>query len=99
LLAFHLGLFGTITREDLKLLTSIRNVFAHAASAVAFDHPDVEAACKKLKLLDALGVSKVELLTGKMAYIETCAQITGRLSLRVKGTPGSGLKFEVKPLP
>ena len=98
LIAYHLDVFGPITREDLKLLTSIRNVFAHTASAVGFDHPDVDAACKNFKLIETFG-SKVELLTAKMTYIETCAQITGRLSLRVKGSPGSGLKFEVNSLP
>lgn len=56
-LAYALGFFGPITRNDLDHLRHIRNAFAHARKTITFETKEIAAECRKLKLCDMYTVS------------------------------------------
>ena len=43
-----LGLITDLIRDELNTIREIRNVFAHTASFITFDTPEVSAACERL---------------------------------------------------
>lgn len=47
-LAYALGIYGHAAYADLCIIKEIRNVFAHSAVAMDFDHPDVAKRCSDL---------------------------------------------------
>jgi hypothetical protein len=48
--AGSLGLIGTETSKNLKVIRLVRNAFAHSMTEVAFTTPEIEAACALLTL-------------------------------------------------
>jgi hypothetical protein len=52
IMGYSLGVYGTITRDDLMRIKFIRNAFAHAPRAITFDTPNVSALCLELGYLD-----------------------------------------------
>jgi hypothetical protein len=65
--AFAIGLIGKQARSDLDHIRLVRNVFAHGAFEIGFQHPDVVAICSQFQLV---GNKK---LPSRDAYIETVA--------------------------
>jgi hypothetical protein len=54
--------FGLLTRplaDELHMMRTIRNTFAHAKMPVSFDMPPVESAVRSLKLLTSIGGGKI----------------------------------------
>ncbi len=51
-LAYAIGVYGSITRDDLEVLSGLRNIFAHSAEAVSFDTPEIRERCLRLKAFE-----------------------------------------------
>lgn len=47
--AYALGLFGPLTKGDMKCLNEVRNVFAHNMNPVTFDDPEIVEMCVNLR--------------------------------------------------
>jgi hypothetical protein len=48
-IGYAIGLYGPLTCEDLDIIRSIRNTFAHTAAPTSFDDPSIQAKCEQLK--------------------------------------------------
>jgi len=55
--AYAIGMFGIVTRDNLSAVTSIRNLFAHSPTLISFETREVVIACKKLKVIEAYKVA------------------------------------------
>ena len=53
-LAYLLGLFGPLTHKDLKLISKIRNQFAHLSTVLDFGDQSILNRCQELKVRDLL---------------------------------------------
>ena len=51
-----LGLFGPLTRKDLDIVRSVRNLFAHTALPVSFINLELDGKCKKLSSPERLAL-------------------------------------------
>jgi hypothetical protein len=49
---FELGIYGSETKEDLRLIREIRNGFAHEVAIRSFEEPAIKDHCGNLKLID-----------------------------------------------
>jgi hypothetical protein len=47
---FAIGLFGSMTRNDLNQIKFVRNEFAHEISPLSFDVQKISEACNKLRI-------------------------------------------------
>jgi hypothetical protein len=47
-LGFAMGIYGQEMKDRLDIIRNIRNVFAHRVLPLDFDHPVVQAECRKL---------------------------------------------------
>ncbi|MGH6889553.1 MAG: hypothetical protein ACREHF_10195 [Rhizomicrobium sp.] len=56
-MAYSLGGIDAGTRDDLHIIRSVRNVFAHANTNVSFDTDEINNACLKLDPKRLLGLS------------------------------------------
>jgi hypothetical protein len=52
-LGHALGLYGRVTRDDIILISKIRNAFAHSPQSLSFDNPLIYDNCRHLKALYA----------------------------------------------
>lgn len=50
--AYAIGMFGKVTRDNLVEVTKIRNLFAHTPTPVDFDTPEIVVACKRLRVIE-----------------------------------------------
>ena len=55
--AYAIGMFGKVTRDNLSAVTKIRNLFAHTPTPISFDTPEVANACKRLKIIEAYKIA------------------------------------------
>jgi hypothetical protein len=53
-MGYSLGIYGKVTRDDLKRIKNIRNVFAYSFRPITFDTPEVAKECLELCYLDHL---------------------------------------------
>ena len=83
-LAYCLGAFGEITRNDLVRIVKIRNLFAHSAHAITFDTMTIRNLCfelKALKAYEANGIWQnkdpaVNIEDPRELYIRTCLDVS-----------------------
>jgi hypothetical protein len=52
-LGHAMGLHGRVTRDDIILISKIRNAFAHSPQSLTFDNPLIYENCRHLKALSA----------------------------------------------
>lgn len=52
-LGHALGLYGRVTRNDIIIISKIRNAFAHSPQSLNFDHPLIYENCRHLEALHA----------------------------------------------
>lgn len=58
-IAYAMGFYGPVTRDDLLLIARIRNVFAHSAKNIAFDNTLIEGNCKHMRSLQEYSKSGI----------------------------------------
>lgn len=58
-MGYSLGLFGQKARDDLHMIRSIRNTFAHSRLSLDFDQEAVAAACMQLTLPERVALLPV----------------------------------------
>jgi len=68
-MAEALGLFGLETRQNLDVIQTVRNAFAHSLLVVSFEAPEIAQACNALILSDQIVTSSK--LTKDMIKSET----------------------------
>jgi hypothetical protein len=51
-MGYALGIYGEVTREDLRRIKLIRNAFAHSPRAITFETPEVKEKCLALSYVD-----------------------------------------------
>lgn len=74
-LGYSLGLFGRMARDDLHMIRSIRNTFAHSRLSLDFDHASVAAACMELTLPERVALMPVtESSDPRECFIHTAFQ-------------------------
>lgn len=94
-LAYTLGEFGRITRNDLQAIKRVRNIFAHTAERVRFNDDDIRDICFELKTLKVLGAGLPS--SPRMRYVKTCSEIATRLLAVISDDPALASLYE--PLP
>jgi DNA-binding MltR family transcriptional regulator len=62
--AYALGVYGPMTRDDLVVISQIRNVFAHAPRAISFKMTEISELCRKIKILDSYRVANIRASLG-----------------------------------
>jgi hypothetical protein len=60
IIAHALGIFGDKTRQNLDIIRTIRNAFAHAAHPIRFDDPDIATLCEYLEVPDPIRFGDVK---------------------------------------
>jgi hypothetical protein len=53
-MGYALGIYGEVTREDLRRIKLIRNAFAHSPRAITFETPDVKEQCLALSYVSRI---------------------------------------------
>ncbi len=51
-IGYSLGIYGTVTRDDLQRMKRIRNAFAHSPRSITFETREVSSECLGLRYLD-----------------------------------------------
>ncbi len=82
--AFAFRIFDGATKDNLKIIKSIRNVFAHAKKLVDFDDPLIAAEFRRIKVPNFrkkfhANVKKGNLYLPKEAYVLLCIVISAFL--------------------
>jgi hypothetical protein len=88
-MAFAFRIFDEATKDNIKIIKNIRNVFAHAKKLVDFDDPLISAEIKKIKVPGYskrfhLKVRKGNHYPSKYAYVMLCIIVTTML-IRKRG--------------
>jgi hypothetical protein len=108
-LGYAIGLYKNIVRNDLHVIRTIRNGFAHATNPLEFRHKLIRAeieklqflewteAARKLAILDGFETEKdspsLKNLSLARKYVYTCTQIAN--DLRLTWPRSSGKKKEI----
>lgn len=80
-LGYALGLYGKMTRSDLRKLVSVRNRFAHELHTREFSNPEIAKLCGELTLIKTLSSGDYKYAPGpKDAFIMTIMFIGNMLS-------------------
>ncbi|MFA4994877.1 MAG: hypothetical protein WC521_06200 [Bdellovibrionales bacterium] len=102
-MAETMNLFGPATRQNLDIIRTIRNAFAHSLSVKSFKTPEVAKACKALilpfgdKRHPFFGNGKIKFKTPRQKFVSITILISGHVML-------GGMEFEdddgvSKPIP
>lgn len=87
-MGYCLGIYGEVTRNDLRRLKNIRNVFAHSPRTITFETPEVASLCLELRYLDNLpGASTFCETNPRQIFFETVRMLI--LDLHAIGFPKS----------
>jgi DNA-binding MltR family transcriptional regulator len=73
-LAYALGVYGSNARDDLDLMRTIRNLFAHDQGHLSFDDEVVLGLCRQIKWLDTFqwgGVLSKQTFSPRQIFVDT----------------------------
>ncbi len=76
-----LAIYGPQMTRRLTLIKGIRNAFAHSAVPLDFDHPTIEAECKKLSLFKPTIELKRNI---RLAFLSACIGLARNLESYAK---------------
>jgi hypothetical protein len=107
-IAAALGLIGPITRENLRIIRSVRNAFAHAKVPIKFSTAEVAAICADLQHIEIFdppeGVDQSE-RPPRVRFESVCAEIMMRFTsyngfdIQFKDEHGNPKKILMASLP
>ena len=88
---YYMGIYGHVHKNNLDCIKAIRNAFAHAATPLSFETPEVKAACDLMKQPKPIhphainaktGKPEFEIVGGESArdrYIKICSRVAHNL--------------------
>jgi hypothetical protein len=75
-----MGMYGSITTNDLNVIKLVRNEFAHDPSAISFETNTIEEMCNKLRFPTKIKEeTHHDILKAKGQYLASCEFIRGHL--------------------
>ncbi len=87
-IGYAYGLFGPITAKDLKLISAVRNAFAHSALPISFSTSLITENCNRLAIMALMkdqawpdvSIEQFRALSPRDQYLCTCRAIIAKLS-------------------
>jgi len=99
-LGFALGLYGTVSRDDLVIIRHIRNLFAHAKTNLTFLSQEITDVCDHFQWIDLMkwgGIMGNKPLAARQKFIESVRHYY--VFLASAGKPGEPLRYTSYDLP
>jgi hypothetical protein len=79
-MARALKIYGKETNDNLILLRTIRNAFAHAPAPITFETPEIKELCKFLAIPFVLFPKNVKVVDGKVVDLDEPAEPRARFN-------------------
>jgi len=103
-MAYAMDIFGSETKQNLDLIRTVRNAFAHAKIPIKFDTTLIEEACSRLVVPKSLPPTIVRgslnHLKGRKRFQEVCNTTAHNLNIYARAPASAQLKISVDdPLP
>ncbi len=82
-LGYALGLYFSETRDDLRYIKLVRNIFAHRLDVRSFDNSEISKLCIRLKTPAYLAYSdgKPEVVKNRDRYLYTASHLIARFDM------------------
>lgn len=99
-LAYAVRLIEKPSRDDLRIVNRVRNIFAHSMHQIDFKHPEVAAMCRKLSLVQRRSDMFPDAATAdpRSLYWNTCLDFFAAWQFQRRGIQEDGTIQHVAPL-
>lgn len=99
-IAYAARLIEKPSRDDLRIINKVRNIFAHSMHEIDFRHPEVSSRCRKLSLVHRRSDMFPDAATAepRSLYWNTCLDFFAAWQFQRRGIQEDGTIMHVAPL-